>query len=530
MNNQYVLMLGDVDTVKEYVYETSKLPEIRGASEILNELYSEGIKCVFRENGLSENGIIYSGGGSFLAKVPIDKVEKVSQDIEKKYIDKTKVATITIVYSLPISDKELCEEIPQEAVKNQQPLGYAKEMWDSYFEDSPSSRGMFLHILAFLHSELRLKKMQKEYVPFYPALPIMKRCEHCGKRGAVDVIGEEMVCEVCRTKKQSGDKRRFIDKFLEWLGQNGHNNEVKKLKNSSIPQSLEDLGDYIAFVYADGNGIGNLLLKAKKEDDYKKISQNLSKGTENAVFQSLFSILPWENLKKLPFVIVNIGGDDVSLFISSKYAWRFTTEFLENFKNNLSALSNELGEREITASAGVIITKHDYPVIFSEKLASGLLRIAKQKEDSAICHLYLTSHIAETDALKIMKDLYLMGKNGSRRSLSMRPFSLEESKKLQELSQRFEKIYASAQRRGVSEALSSGMWEAINFFLYQTSRLEADNKKEAFELLEEMQSCFGLNKSLVLYSTSRKNIFHEVVCSTPLLDIIELIEFTKKGI
>lgn len=537
MTNQYVLMLGDVDNIKGYVYETSKLPEIRGASEILNELYSDGIEKVFQDNQIPKKNIIYSGGGSFLAWVPVEKAKKIKKDIEKKYIEDTKVATITIVYSAPLNHKELSNVYPQEVLKDKSPLGYGKRLLDSYFGEPLQEKGGFSHAVALLLSELRQKKLQKEYLPFYPALPIMKRCEYCGKRGAIiEVViqGEEKkICEVCKTRRERGERRIFITKFIEWLNQHGMNDKAKELKSrpipQTIPQTLEDIGDYIAFIYADGNGIGDLLLKAETEEDYKTISQSLSKGTEDAVFQSLLSIFNGKIPERLPFEIINIGGDDVSMFISSKYAWRFVIKFLENFENNMKSRAQNIGEEEITASAGIIITKHDYPVILSEKLASALLRFAKLRGGSALCHLYLTSHLADVDAGRILKSLYIIEKRGAKYSLTMRPFSLEEAKELFDLSQRFKEVYLSTQRKAFSEVLSAGMWESINFFLYQMGRMKPDIKTKAFDLLNDTQSCFGLDKSLFLYSSNRKNIFGDNMLSTPLLDIIELIEFSEKG-
>jgi CRISPR-associated protein Cmr2 len=62
------LLLGDTDAIKSYVYETGALPEIRGASEILQELEAK-VREIFTEK-IAEEALIYCGGGGFLAMVP----------------------------------------------------------------------------------------------------------------------------------------------------------------------------------------------------------------------------------------------------------------------------------------------------------------------------------------------------------------------------------------------------------------------------------------------------------------------------
>ena len=70
------LLSADADKIKEYVFETSKLPEIRGASMILDELnwgekptvendVPRNVAGVWQRYGLPDEARIYSGGGSY---------------------------------------------------------------------------------------------------------------------------------------------------------------------------------------------------------------------------------------------------------------------------------------------------------------------------------------------------------------------------------------------------------------------------------------------------------------------------------
>jgi len=524
------LILGDVDNVKEFVFETSKLPEIRGGSEILNELNTTGIEEIFKTQGLVKECIIYNGGGSFLAIAPVSLAKKIKKEIEKIYLEETKISTITCVCSEPIGYVEFCSGFPpytEDLFRKIKPKGYAKWLFESYFFKDCIKKKNFSEIVSSLSSDLRRKKMEKVYIPFEPALPIMKRCEHCGKRGAVKYVKheEEEICRICTLKRKEGNKYRFFDKYANWLeNKTGEKAKILKEKKEEIPKTLEDFKGYIAFIYADGNNIGELLETATSPASYRHISYSLKKGTENAVYEALYETTGVE----LAFEIVNIGGDDVTLFISSQYAWEFAIRFLENFERNMLELAKELDKEKITASIGMLVAKPKYPVYYMEKLAMDLLKLAKQKADSesAICHLYLTSHLAEESAKRIIQDIYIK-KDTLTYSLTMRPYGLKQAKKLWEIKGKFEKIYPRAQRYAFVEALNKGVFESVNFLRYQTAR----EGSKAIVFLKELAEEFNLNNTCWCVNPDFKKLplFKDIVFATPIVDIIELIEFTKKG-
>ncbi len=216
------LLYGDVDGIKSYVYETSKLPEIRGASELLNLLNTDLLSHIFEKNGLKKECIVYKGGGGFLAIVPDSLKQKLKKDIEKKYLEKTLVCSISVVYSKLMgyveftSGKNLHTEDKFKGYEDVKET--AKWLIKSYLNNSKiTERKNFADNVIFLTQKVREKKMMKEYIPFYPSIPIMKRYEHCGKRPSVKVIseGEEVyaVCEVCIRKYEYSERYLFFEKF-----------------------------------------------------------------------------------------------------------------------------------------------------------------------------------------------------------------------------------------------------------------------------------------------------------------------------
>ncbi|MEO0969556.1 MAG: type III-B CRISPR-associated protein Cas10/Cmr2, partial [Cyanobacteria bacterium J06639_18] len=105
------LVYGGVTKVKQYVFEAPKLPDIRGASALLDRInlvdlpafFGEGDKSVTIDQWLNKNFpnlrnalipelIIYSTGGNILAFCPADFVDDLANAIEKRYQNETLTA------------------------------------------------------------------------------------------------------------------------------------------------------------------------------------------------------------------------------------------------------------------------------------------------------------------------------------------------------------------------------------------------------------------------------------------------------
>ena len=534
------LLLGDVDAIKEFVYEGAKLTEMRGGSLLLSEIDGEEGK-IAEMFGELEECLIYCGGGSFLAIVPASEVENWKRRIERLYLELTETATITVVASRPLGYAEIGRGLPLEdfsLVERLNGKGLAGDLIFSHFEAlnvaRRTDRKNFGELVADLAARLRLAKTEKVTSPFLPALPVQRRCQSCGKRAAEKLDFTEWLCSVCFKKRERGRKGRseFSRRFADCLKKMG-------IEPGQKPENFDDLAGpegRIAFIHADGNNMGDLLQMAKSPAQYRHISEALNVSVTEALCKALVETIGRENLSELlPFEIISVGGDEATVVVRARYGWRLTLKLLENFENHtrIKSLREELSEkgREVspTLSAGLLFADVKHPARFMQSVVESLLKEAKAFSrknggKSALCHLWLRSPSASEDAGKMLSELYRRRVRGGVYHLTSRPFTLDQARRLTDLARKL-MFLPSHQRRVIAEALEKGVVTSLNIALYQAQRLK--NRVELMQTFVELGKLMG-------EKNYQEGFFFwqqlEGEWRTPLLDALELIELNSLGL
>jgi len=522
------LLHGDADAIKEYVFETSSLPQIRGGSQLLVECEEE-VKKQLQTFGGSE---IYCSGGSFLFSIPAAQAKKVRQAVERLYLDKTGTAMVTVVY-----EQDLPPDPPDAPPTN----SWAQRLWQAYLVQDGNNKTPptpFARRVAFLANQLREAKAQKDQAPFWEAPPFGLRCDLCGKRVAAQVWrsleGEaKRLCPVCWTRYEAGrGGGQFNNRFKEWVEHRG------LPLSAHCPVDLDHLvqsarsHQYLAFLYADGNDIGGLLQRVSDEEELRGLSEILRGATEEALFEALGKVCgqAFSDADYWPFEIVHIGGDDVTLLIQAGYAWEVAVEFLERFEQKVKqGLRNRLGKLarwKITASAGIAIADSKYPIRYLENLAADVLKKAKRraKEDprtpcSAVNFLWLPNPVAAESADPLLA-YYEPHRDVA---LTTRPYTLEQARSLVALAEQAVRMPRSLRHRW-AEALERGLFVSLNTVYYDIARRKAEERsafQDFLQILRTLTSVQGVEEPpapLWKYDDSAGK------WRTALLDVLELAE------
>lgn len=168
-----------------------------------------------------------------------------------------------------------------------------------------------------------------------------------------------------------------------------------KIGNRDIAHNIEDLteqNDWIAVIHADGNGLGQIVQKIGiNAQKFRQFSQNLDKSTVQAAvnaYQVVAEKYSFSDNDVIPIRPIVLGGDDLTVICRADIALEYTSTFIEEFeKQTRGILGSQLKENKIftgevtdclTACAGIAYIKSSFPFYYGYELAEELCKIAKK--------------------------------------------------------------------------------------------------------------------------------------------------------
>lgn len=352
----------DTDKIKKYVFATGSLKEIRGGSANIDGLNRHEMFKVIQEVDPGAEKV-FADAGSGLFEVEEARAAEVIRRVEELYRQRTVNGSITGAWV---------------------GLGEA---------------GEFPDLFKLLALRLRLAKERKglrEVVP--AACSFTKTCGSCGREYARhQARGEEegYLCESCLVKRKVNREQKkalvywqkgkeapgwesYWEKILQGLaGEEGAEGEGEVAPYP--PETFSDLGkmsepkNYMALIYADGDGFGQELETLGSVEELRNFSQMVENSLVGALNETI-----QENLRpagrELPFNILLLGGDDLLLATAAEKGIGTALGLCEKF----AAKTRQQG-RPLTLSASVVISHAKYPFSSLLDLAEGSLKFAKDR-------------------------------------------------------------------------------------------------------------------------------------------------------
>lgn len=479
-SSEWALLLADTDATQAYVFESNKLPEIRGASRVLDTL-NEQIGTQVRANIAAHGGdLIFAGGGSLLAVVNAAQAPALVSAIEAHYPQQTTTATISAI-SRPLPD------------------------------DYEHTFGRFV---TWGSHWLRQHKESRPAPPFVECLPDQARCQSCNLRPANVQLSAQhpepdyRICRVCYHKHETGtgpSRRFWFDAFRDHTptGSVWHTtpNLTYPYSISEIAQAGKSGDNLVGFVYLDGDSIGRLLQRLETPEQYRTVSETLKKTTQAAVFDTFATLLvpaavtpselrphahPDTPVTIYPFEIVTIGGDDVILIVPASVALPLTARIGRLFADRVNAALRTQANlaEEISMSAGVLLADDHTPLRTMADVAYQLLRRAKRLGGAVDFHIMYSADMLDR-SIHVIRETYpytLQGAGDSGRSAYLlgRPYTHDDLAALWAGMQRMKRAgFATSQLNQLADALLRGRREATLFYEYQRHRSRDDQGYQA---------------------------------------------------
>jgi len=260
------LLAADVDRVQSYVFESAKLPEMRGASLILDLLNvkdsdDEDHWGNFKVNGKAIKGIpqvladgfnlppesiVYASGGGAMIIAPLARADEIKRRLERLYVETTLTATTTVVYQ-PVYLRDLAlgiDPIPLGNWFNAKARQANGEAWrllkhnlvgvDAADEDEWEKMSKpaelqdehyyrskrFGQLQTALGYKLRRAKQSKPTAPLFEVSPFTERCTYCQFRPAFKLtsdVDQAPICQACDRKREKQARSFYINQFIDYL-------------------------------------------------------------------------------------------------------------------------------------------------------------------------------------------------------------------------------------------------------------------------------------------------------------------------
>lgn len=368
-----------VQGIQGFIFQTNKLRDIVGASELVEEICTTKFASLVSGKELDykdakkylksdENAILFAAGNVKYIFETKEACEKVARVFPKEISEFAPGITV----SQAVVKMEGKFEKFEDAVNELE-----KRLRTQRNKPMQSQTLGLMGILRSRQSGLPVVKITKgksgEEHWDAAKLAKLKRAEYSGADTKVE--DRESTQELC--KKAFG---------------------LKSISNGNIAHDIEDLtknNDWIAVIHADGNGLGQIVQKVGKiEKDFKEFSQLLDEATTLAAVKAYEAVKGDFNNSDsekdfIPIRPIVLGGDDLTVVCRADLALKYTETFIDEFekqtKEKLEKIitKNNVFEKGdikdcLTACAGIAYVKSSYPFYYAYELAETLCTTAKK--------------------------------------------------------------------------------------------------------------------------------------------------------
>ncbi|MCL6536576.1 MAG: hypothetical protein K6U77_10950 [Armatimonadetes bacterium] len=517
--------------IKQYVFETTGLPEIRGASlildyDVVHEAAKEVADAVGRECVLQQVAATLI----FLAPAPDDWTQR----LKRRFYKATQVG--------------FCAAATAEVALQE------------YLQQYGACMTRLLKALDAdrYHAEL----------PTWECLPFEIRCTYCRKRAATEFTrspeGDLLpICPACYAKRDKGDadeRYKAGVKILVDAGITGWDRlleDEKKAFAGGLNELVPDTGEseqkkQVAFIYGDGSNFGqitkNLNSLALSLQWTRRAELTVRAAVALALSHSMHDALREQTtLQRMPFEVLVIGGDDFSLFVWSRLAMRFCEQFvrLTDMEFGKGAIADCIvGETPICFGVGCLISDEKAPVYrvvdFTERrLLKFAKRGVKAHKRGAIAFLYTTN----ADQIPGDYDDHLrrnyckqahLGKGSNATTpvyLTMQPLTACELDAFLQCAHAIYDNYLGSLQRLAEPFVRQPMSAALLHFAYQQARAQSsDDRRAFFQQILSLQASDGQGTRAPLFpicALKRITIDNDTATQRYFAPILDLLEITK---
>jgi hypothetical protein len=381
------LVVTDTPGIKQFVFGTDPLAEVRGASALLDRLNRHETEAILLESLAAEGGrlerTVYANGGTGQFLVEAHGPESLLGALANlvRAYKKATGGEVRVVYGIAPFDGN-----------------------DSY---PMAARAAY--------EQLRTRREVESGHRAVALWPLIRECSSASHLPAQEVRtwGAErlLLSDASWRKRREIHQGRGRDRWAEWMERLQREGDWPAANDWGLlrSESTAELGrsshrpGYIGLVYGDGNRMGRLVQEIDGVETCTAFSDIVDSSIREACYQTLSEVCGREigrnrsalragaKPSPLPADILLLGGDDLIVLLPADRALPFVEEATRRFEDltrgKIAGISDasvrrfftdRVGDRGLTISCGVALARATYPFYLLLDLAEELLASAKR--------------------------------------------------------------------------------------------------------------------------------------------------------
>lgn len=379
-----VLLAAEADHIQNFLFRSARLREIVGGSQLLARFCREVPKSL----GVTDEQIITSDGGSFYIKFDDeDAARAFGAELAEVHYRATG-STVSVATPVPYDEQNYGAASKQAA----RALSQAKQSLGG-----PVATAHFPHVALCASCGIGLAERHQERFPGdvspnYLCCSCRRKAEERwqGKeerqRGEKDPAGDFLQEFYSVLRPQEWDENDWAQ--YDWPGRHG---PTRYRATASAAVARSDPRDYVAYIVADGNGMGEIFGECKKEAFVKGLSQELTPVLRESLAAPIRDLMKrWKQEdsnkeRMIPVLPLIMGGDDLFALVPARWALDIARRFCRTFQRRINekvlTLTRQYGETPvspITMTATIVVCKQSYPYYLAHEVGEERLKAAKQ--------------------------------------------------------------------------------------------------------------------------------------------------------
>lgn len=385
------LVVGEVDKIQSFIFQSSRLREVAGASYLLTQ-FDDKIRDDMKH---ARHDVLGSAGGSYRIVVEGNKGAAEAVALELREAFETSVGgTMTTV----VVDYEPVHNVIK---RGNHALRHAKlaggepvALWHSPYHAICESSGIELAV-DFAHPSGYKDDNRK--TPYHPD----ERQRYMGA--------------TTQKKSDEGAAINLLTKFADHMAEITKRRPIERHGNATEADTYAayDPRQYVAYLVSDGNGMGELFGHCTP-DEYSRFSTKVPVVTQNAIIHAVEGMGAESHrngVERFPALPLISGGDDVFMLMPAPWAVDVAMRYCASYEDAMSkAVGDSIGalrgsSYRATTGAAVVICKASYPYRVAHQHAHELLNAAKDRAKYIKQSCLIVDFIVGSDTVGISGDL-----------------------------------------------------------------------------------------------------------------------------